>query len=82
MDVLRIVEGLRLVPDDGQGGGDAGLPRRVGELHLVAVDGLVHQLSIHTGHPTLNVELADKPERQIVILGVKEIKIMYETWSG
>ena len=82
MDVIRVVKGLGLAPDDGEGGGDVGRPRGVRELHLVAVDGVAQQLSIHACHPTLNVELADKPERQIVILGVNEIRIMYETWSG
>ena len=62
VNVVRIVQRLRLAPDDGKGGGDVGCPRRVGELHLVAVDGVTQQLSIHTGHPALNVELADKPE--------------------
>ena len=82
VDVVRIVQRLRLAPDDCEGGRDVGRPGRVGELHLVAVDGVAQQLSIHARHPTLNVELADKPERQIVILGFKEIEIMYETWSG
>ena len=82
MDVLRVVQGLRLAPDDGDGGGDVGRPRRVAELHLVAVDGVVNQLGIHTCHPTLNVELANKPEYQMVRSASVLIDIMLETWSG
>ena len=62
MDVVRIIQRLGLAPDDGEGGGDVGRPRRVGELHLIAVDGVAQQLSIHTGNPALDVELTDKPE--------------------
>ena len=61
VDVLRVVQGLRLAPYDGDGGGDVGRPRRVAELHLVAVDGVAQQLGVHAGHPALDVELADKP---------------------
>ena len=81
VNVVRIVQRLRLAPDDGEGGGDVGRPRRVGELHLVAVDGVTQQLSIHTGHPTLYVELADKPEHQIVNAD-NGIEIFLKTWSG
>ena len=81
VNVVRIVQRLRLAPDDGEGGSDVGRPRRVGELHLVAVDGVTQQLSIHTGHPALNVELADKPEQQIV-RAVNGIEIFLKTWSG
>ena len=62
MDVIRVVKGLGLAPDDGEGGGDVGRPRGVRELHLVAVDGVAQQLGIHARHPALDVELADKPE--------------------
>ena len=61
VNVVRIVQRLRLAPDDGEGGSDVGRPRRVGELHLVAVDGVAQQLGIHARHPALDVELADKP---------------------
>ena len=37
------------------------LPGGVGELHLVTVDRVAQQLGVHTGHPPLDVELADKP---------------------
>ena len=60
MDVVRVVQRLRLAPDDGEGGCDVGRPRRVRELHLVAVDGVAQQLRIHTRHPALDVELAHK----------------------
>ena len=81
MELFWVVQRLRLAPDDGQGGGDVGRPRRVSELHLVAVDGVTQQLSIHTGHPTLYVELADKPEHQIVNAD-NGIEIFLKTWSG
>ena len=67
MDVIRVVKGLGLAPDDGEGGGDVGRPRCVRELHLVAVDGVAQQLGIHACHPALDVELADKPEYQIIL---------------
>ena len=61
MDVVRVVQGLALAPDHGEGGGDVGRPGGVGELHLVAVDGVAQQLGVHAGHPALDVELADEP---------------------
>ena len=72
MELFWVVQRLRLVPDDGEGGGGVGRPRGVGELHLVAVDGhgVLHQLGIHTCHPTLNVELAHKSEYHMVIITV------------
>ena len=81
VNVVWIVQRLRLAPDDGEGGGDVGRPRRVGELHLVAVDGVAQQLSIDTGHPALDVELADKPEHQMV-MAANWIEIFFRTWSG
>ena len=78
MDVLWIVEGLWHVPDDSQGGGDVGEPWRVGELHLVALDGVVHQLGVHTGHPTLNVELAHKSESHYIIITVGREPGLYD----
>ena len=67
VDVVRVVKGLRLAPDDGKGGGDVGRPRGVRELHLVAVDGVAQQLGIHARHPALDVELTDKPRYQIIL---------------
>ncbi len=40
---------------------DKCLPRRVGELHLVAVYYVAEQLGVDTCHPTLDVELAHEP---------------------
>ena len=57
-----VVQGLALAPDDGEGGGDVGGPRGVGELHLVTVDGVTQQLGIHTRHSALYVELAHEPD--------------------
>ena len=81
VELFWVVQRLRLVPDDGEGGGGVGRPRGVGELHLVAVDGVAQQLSIDTGHPALDVELADKPEHQMV-MAANWIKIFFRTWSG
>ena len=67
VELFWVVQRLRLAPDDGEGGGDVGRPRGVGELHLVAVHGVFHQMGIHTRHPTLNVELAHKSEYHMVI---------------
>ena len=61
MDVVRVVQGLALAPDHGEGGGDVGRPGGVGELHLVAVDGVAQQLGVDAGHAALDVELADEP---------------------
>ena len=61
VDVVRVVQRLALAPDNGEGGGDVGRPGGVGELHLVTVDGVTQQLGVHTGHPALDVELADEP---------------------
>ena len=61
VDVVRVVQGLALAPDDREGGGDVGGPGGVGELHLVTVDGVTQQLGIHTRHSPLDVELAHKP---------------------
>ena len=66
VELFLVVQRLRLAPDDGKGGGDVGPPRREGELHLVAVDGVPQQLSIYTRHTTLNVELAHKSEYHMV----------------
>ena len=65
VDVVGVVQGLRLAPDDGKGGGDVGRPRCVRELHLVAVDGVGQQLGVHTRHPTLDVELTHKPDTRV-----------------
>ena len=62
MDIVRVVKGLRLVPDDGERGSGRRRLWIVRELHLVAVDGVVQQLCIHARHIALDVELADKPE--------------------
>ena len=79
MDVVRVVQGLPLAPDDGKGGGDVGRPGGVGELHLVAVDGVAQQLGVHAGHPALDVELTHKPEPNQTN---SEGQIMMETWIG
>jgi len=52
------------------------LPRRVGELHLVAVDDVAEQLSVDTCHPTLDVELTHEPEdgKYSVILFIFSVK--------
>ena len=65
VDVVRVVQGLPLAPDDGKGGGDVGRPGGVGELHLVAVDGVGQELGVHTRHPTLDVELTHKPDTRV-----------------
>ncbi len=44
----------------GKGGSDVGCPRRVGKIHLITIDGVWEQLSIHGGDASLNVELADE----------------------
>ena len=82
MDVVGVVQGLALAPDDSEGGRHIGGPGGVGELHLVAVDGVAQQLGIHTCHTTLNVELAHKSEHHMVrnaaVWGV--VNTMLNTW--
>ena len=64
VDVVGVVQGLALAPDDSEGGRHIGGPGGVGELHLVTVDCVTEKLSVDTGHTTLNVELANKPENK------------------
>ena len=78
MKVFWVVQRLRPVPDDGKGGGHVGRPRRVGELHLVAVEGVLQTLGIHTRHPTLNVELAHKSECHMVSYDVVCLKSFWK----
>jgi len=61
MDVIRVVQRLGLSPDHGECCGDVWCPGSVGELHLITIDGVTEQLSIHRCHTTLDVELTDKP---------------------
>ena len=61
MDVVRVVQGLALAPDHGEGRGHVGSSAGVAELHLVTVDGVTQQLSVDTGHPALDVELTHEP---------------------
>ena len=63
VDVVRVVQGLALAPDHGEGGRHVGRPAGVRELHLVAVDGVAQQLSVHTCHTALDVELTNKPRK-------------------
>lgn len=60
MDVVGIVERFGSAPDDGERGRDVGRSRRVGELHVVAVDDVAEELGADVSHPALNVELADE----------------------
>ena len=79
VDVVGVVQGLALTPDHREGGGHVGGAGGVGELHLVAVDGVGQQLGVHTRHPTLDVELTHKPEPNKIN---SEGQIMMETWIG
>ena len=65
VDVVGVVQGLALTPDHREGGGHVGGAGGVGELHLVAVDGVGQQLGVHTRHPTLDVELTHKPDTRV-----------------
>lgn len=59
MNVVRIVERLRAIPNDGKCCGDVRRFRRVHELHRVAVDGVAEQLRIDTWNASLDVELTN-----------------------
>lgn len=57
VNVVGVVQGLRSAPDDREGGANVGRPRRVRELHFVAIDDVSQELRVDGRHAAFDVEL-------------------------
>lgn len=60
MNIIRIIQWFRTAPNHSKRRGNIRRPRRVGKLHLIAVDRVTQKMRIHTSDTSLDVKLADK----------------------